>query len=130
MKLYRLLWVVLVTGAIFVPTYVNAEGLVTGRYLQETGKEVAIELEISSPPPPLVIVIQNLPQGIKIVASDPEMKTYDPGTGEAKWLLSNVASGKMRISLQIDRPVKKGEISGEIRFRNEAGQMASIALKN
>ena len=77
-----------------------------------------------------MIVIQNLPKGVKVVGSKPELKKYNPNKGVAKWLLRKVAPGKMVVSLQLDRPVDKGEINGEVRCRNSAGKMVSIALEN
>jgi hypothetical protein len=122
--------VVLLAGILLCPLPADAEDLVSGRYLKGEGQEIKIELEISSPAPPLVIVIQNLPKGVKVVGSKPELKKYNPNKGVAKWLLRKMAPGKMVVSLQLDRPVAKDEINGEVRCRNSAGKMVSIALEN
>ncbi|MDF1578577.1 MAG: hypothetical protein RQ753_08730 [Desulfurivibrionaceae bacterium] len=129
MRFYRLFSLVLLAALLAIPFPAGAGELVSGRYLQGTGKEIEIELEINSPPP-LLIVIQNLPRGAVVLGSDPELKTYDPAEGVAKWLLGKVKAGKMRIAFQLDRPVAKGALRGELRFRDEAGRMISIALEN
>jgi hypothetical protein len=130
MNFYRLLIAVVLTGFLLDPSPAGAEKLVSGRYLQGAGERIAIELEIGSPPPALVIVIQNLPQGVKVTDSKPKLKTYDPASGVAKWLLNKPNPGKMTVSFELDRPLAKGEVEGELRFRDDAGRMVSVALKN
>lgn len=126
----RLLVLGVIAGVLLWPFPAGAEELVSGRYVTGAGKEIKIELEIGSPAPPLVIVIQHLPAGTGLIASRPELKKYNRKKGEAKWLLSKVAPGKMTLSLTLDRSVNQDEIKGEIRCRNGAGKMVSIALKN
>ncbi|MFO7606101.1 MAG: hypothetical protein R6W72_07370 [Desulfurivibrionaceae bacterium] len=130
MDFYRLLLAFLLTGVLLGPSPAGAEELVSGRYLQGAGERIEIELEIGSPPPSLVIVIQNLPQGVKMIDSKPKLKTYDPAGGVAKWLLNKPNPGKMTISFALGRPLAKGEVEGELRFRDDAGRMVSVALKN
>lgn len=126
----RLGLVILIAGILICPSSAEAENLVSGHYLKGQGQEIKIELKISSPAPPLVIVSQHLPQGVKVVAASPELTKYKPSKGVAKWLLRKVAPGKMTLSLQLDRSVEKGEINGEIRCRDAAGKMVNIPLKN
>jgi hypothetical protein len=45
-------------------------------------------------------------------------------------LLSKVKPGKMTISMTLDRAIAKGEVYGEVRCRNSAGKMVSVALKD
>lgn len=130
MGCWRVLLLVLLATFLVGPARAGTEQLVSGHYLQGVGKEIEIGLEIGAPAPMLVIVIQNLPGGIGVVGSKPELKKYDPEKGVAKWLLNKVAAGRMTVSLQLARPVGPGEISGEIRYRNEAGEMVGIPLKN
>ncbi|MEN8136488.1 MAG: hypothetical protein ABFS18_13280 [Thermodesulfobacteriota bacterium] len=121
---------VLITGVLLCPLAAAAEDLVSARYLKGEGQEIKIELAISSPAPPLVIVVQHLPKDVKVVAAEPELKKYNPNKGVAKWLLRKVAPGKMMVSLQLDRSIEKGEINGEVRCRDAAGKMVSILLEN
>jgi hypothetical protein len=130
MGFWRLLLVIWLAGLWLVPAPVAAGGPVAGRYLTGVGNEIEIELVIAAPAPPLVIVIQNLPVGTKVAGSTPALTKYDPAKGEAKWLLNKVAPGRMIVSLRLERPVAKGEISGEIRYRNGAGEMVGIVLQN
>ena len=122
--------VFLIAGVLLCPLAAGAGDLVSGRYLKGEGQEIQIELEISSPAPPLVIVIQHLPKGVKVVAAEPELQKYNPNKGVAKWLLRKVASGKTVVSMRLDQSIEKGEINGEIRCRDAAGKMVSIPLKN
>lgn len=119
---------VIIAAVMIWPLVAKAGELVAGRYLPGDGQEIKLELEIGSPPPPLVIVVQNLPKGIKVVGSSPELIRYDPDEGVAKWLLHKVNPGKMVITLRLDRPVEKGKIRGELRWRNPAGMMVNIEL--
>lgn len=121
---------VVITGMFLCPVAANAASPVAGYYVKGEGKEIKIALEISSPAPPLVIVVQHLPKGIKVVTANPELQKYNPAKGVAKWLLRKVAPGKMTVSLKLDRPVKKGEINGEIRYRDATGKMTSVPLGN
>lgn len=130
MGFYRLIGLILLGGFLLWPLPAGAEGLVAGHYGQGVGSELEIILEIGSPPPPLVIVSQNLPLGTRVLSATPKLKKYDPDTGKAKWLLSKVNSGKMTISLRLDRPVARGQISGEIMSRSGGGKMVSVALGN
>ena len=130
MGFYRFGLVVLIAGILICPLAADAENLVSGHYLKGEGQEIKIELKISSPAPPLVIVVQHLPKGVKVVAAEPELQKYMPNKVVAKWLLHKVAPGKMTVSLQLDRSVEKGEISGEIRCRDAAGKMVNIPIKN
>lgn len=126
----RLWLVVLIAGILSYPLAANAEDLVSGHYINGGGREIKIELVIGSPAPPLVIVSQKIPKGVKVLSAIPELKKYAPDKGIAKWLLNKVEPGKMIITMQLDRPVAKDEISGEIMSRNRAGKLVSIALKN
>jgi hypothetical protein len=126
----KFILVVLVAGIIALPIAANAEDLVSGRYIKAEGKEIVIELEISTPAPPLVIVVQDLPDGVKVVSSRPKLKKYSPKKGIAKWLLHKVKPGKMVVSMMLDRPIGKGMIEGEVRSRNLAGKMVSVDLEH
>lgn len=123
--------ILMLTGLLAVlsmPLTAAGEELVSGRYLGGGGKEILVELVIGAPPPSSVILIQKLPKGTEVISSSPELKMYDPAKGEAKWLLSKVGAGKMTIAMTLDRPLAKGEVSGEIRCRNRDGKMVSVAL--
>jgi len=102
---------------------------VKGHYLDKTGAKIIIELEVSPPLPPLIIVIQKLPEGVQVIEAEPESKLADPGRGQVKWLLSGLTSGKHRLELKLDRPAAAQAGGGEIRYRNPAdGMMVTVAI--
>ena len=103
---------------------------VSGRYLQSSGTLIEVELNISSPAPPLVIVIQKLPKDTSVTGSSPTHVKYKPGKGVIKWLLRGVNAGKMRISLNLASSVKKGEVKGEIRWRDNSGKKVSRKISD
>jgi len=105
-----------------------AKDPVKARYLSDGGSEIRIELEIADPPPPLVIVMQKLPVGVGVVASSPELKKFDLDKGMAKWLLPKVSTGKMILTMKLDRQVQKGSVSGEVKCRGAAGAMISSRI--
>ena len=119
---------VLILSMLVWPLFAGAGELVSGRYHDLGGNEIRVELTITSPAPASIILIQSLPRGVKVIASSPELKKYSPGKGQAKWLFRKVPAGKMAVTVTLDRSVDKGEISGEIRYRDAAGKMVSVPL--
>ncbi|MDL1959606.1 MAG: hypothetical protein LWX01_08620 [Deltaproteobacteria bacterium] len=112
--------------AIF-PMKVYAGDLVSARYITSEGQKIVMELEIQSPAPNTVIVIQHLPKGTDIKQSHPPFDKYNPKHGEAKWLLKKVKPGTLRISMEIAGSVRSGEVKGEIRYKNPStGTMSRI----
>ena len=120
---------VLILSMLFWPLVSGADELVTGLYKDIGGSEVRVELTVGNPPPASIILVQNLPKGVKVTASSPELKKFSPAKGKAKWLLSKVKPGKLVVSVSLERPIDKGEISGEIRYRGRAGKMITAPLK-
>ena len=49
----------------------------------------------------------------------------------AKWLLTDIKSGRLVMTLEVDKPIrKKGEIRGEIIFQDQdANTIASVFMK-
>lgn len=108
-----------------------AEHLVTAAYLQAQGRQLTIELQIGSPPPPTLIIIQNLPPGTAIAQAEPPTKSVNTAKGEAKWLLKNVTAGPLTLRLLLDREVSAAEISGEIRYLEPAsGAMVELPISH
>ena len=121
---------VVIAGMLLYPVAAHATGPVSGHYIKGEGQDIKLALQISAPAPLLVIVVQHLPEGVEVVTATPKLKKYNPDRGVAKWLLRKAVPGEMLISLHLDRPVKLGEINGEIRYRDAAGKMASVPLAN
>ncbi|MDH4320606.1 MAG: hypothetical protein OEV73_03820 [Desulfobulbaceae bacterium] len=109
---------------------VQADELVSCRYQQATGRNVSLVLEIGSPPPAMLILVQWLPKGMNITRALPPVKKYDPRTGEAKWLLKQLSSGPMQFSIDLDGELSGELIHGEIRYKNPTtGKMEIMAIR-
>ncbi len=111
-----------------MPAQLRAAPLVTARYVRIDGPEVMAEISISAPPPPTLIVIQNLPPQVAVLQAQPETKSVNINNGEVKWLLTGVKPGNFTLRLTLDQPVAKSEISGEIRYREPGGGMISLPI--
>ena len=100
-------------------SYAGAE--VSAAYTQAQGTLLAVEIRVGAPPPSSLILIQNLPPGVSILSAQPPANNINPGKGEAKWLLRDIAPGQFTIRMTLDRPVNAGDISAEIRFKSAQG---------
>ena len=104
-------------------TSFGARQEVSARYSQPRGTNISWHIKIPSPPPAAVIVIQSIPTGTVIKESSPAYSSYDPTTGTAKWLLTNVLPGQINMTMELDTPIrKKGEIHGKIIFQDQSSQ--------
>lgn len=111
-----------------LPAPLRAAQSVTAQYGRMAGAEVVIEIAVSEPPPPTLIVIQNLPPQVSVIQAQPETKSVNTGKGEVKWLLSGIKAGALALHLTLDRPLSSAEISGEIRYREPNGDMVSLPI--
>ena len=98
-----------------------AGAVVSAVYAQAQGTLLAVEIGVSAPPPSSLILIQNLPPGVTILSAQPPANNVNPGKGEAKWLLRDIAPGQFTIRMTLDRSVNAGDISAEIRFKSAQG---------
>ena len=116
-------------GFTATPAMAGDAGVVTCKYLKAGGSVIELELQVAGTKPVTVIVHQYLPDGVKIVASKPPMKKYNQQKGQAKWLLKNIFPGRKIVRMELDKEVKPGEISGEIRYRApESGAMKKMLI--
>lgn len=114
---------------LLLPWSSDAGGEVSGVYTQAHGTLLVVEIRVGAPPPSSLILIQNLPPGISILGAQPPANNVNPGKGEAKWLLRDIAPGQFTIRMTLDRPVNAGEISAEIRFKPaQGGAMQSLPV--
>lgn len=108
----------------------EAAELVRCRYLKASGTEITLELQIGSPPPASLIVIQNFPSDVEIVSSSPPIKKLSKNQGEAKWLLTGLSPGNVVLVLTLNAPVAPGQITGEIRYKNPiSGSMVQLPIR-
>jgi len=96
---------------------------ITARYSQPRGTKITWSINIPTPPPEAVIVIQQIPPGTDIVSSTPAYSSYNKKTGTAKWLLSGVRPGTFVMKMKLSAPIrKKGEIHGKIIFQDQSAR--------
>jgi len=106
-----------------------AGGLISCKYLKGSGSQIELQLDISSPPPPTVIILQYLPAGVEILKSRPQMKKYNKERGQARWLLKDLRPGSMTVRMELNKAVDKGVIKGELRYRNPgSGSMETMEI--
>lgn len=112
------------------PILARAEELVRWRYLAAAGQEIRLQLEIGSPPPASIIVIQHLPAGLDIESATPPLQKFTSNQGEAKWLLKKPHPGVFAVVMRLNRPVQDGEVSGEVRYMSPAtGNMVVMPVQ-
>ncbi|MDH3360670.1 MAG: hypothetical protein OEL55_07350 [Desulfobulbaceae bacterium] len=97
---------------------VRADEMVSCKYLQSKGKKISLQLDIGSPPPTMLILIQKLPEGISITKSSPQAKKYNYQKREAKWLMKNLTPGTTLFTMELDKEITADQLSGEIRYKS------------
>lgn len=97
---------------------VSAADLVTGQYTSSSGKSITLSLNIHSPAPVSLIIEQYLPPGTEILTSKPEFKKYNRKKGKVKWLLKNIRSGKMTVSLKLANEIAQGSVQALLRCKD------------
>lgn len=114
---------------IIFPMQVYADDLVSAKYITSDGQKIVMELNIQSPAPNTIIVIQHLPKGTVIKQSNPHFDKYNPKHCEAKWLLKKVKPGTFRITMETTGSVKACEVRGEIRYKDPlTGTMSEVQV--
>lgn len=94
----------------------SARELVTCRYLAASGTRIEIELTIGAPPPPTLIIMQNLPPDVNVVETSQPVKKFSQKPGEAKWLLMGVKPGTTLLSFTLSKAIRPGQLSGEMLY--------------
>ncbi|HHO48954.1 MAG TPA: hypothetical protein ENN06_10980 [Desulfobacteraceae bacterium] len=106
-----------------------AEESVTARYLRLGGSALTVEINVGSPPPSSLILVQHLPPGTRLLDSSPAVNNVNVEKGEAKWLLHSIPSGRLVVEMTLDRPVGADEAAAEIRFKPlEGGGMVIVPV--
>lgn len=94
---------------------------IEARYSQARGKQISWQVQVPSPAPAAIIVLQIIPAGTSIITSKPVYNNFDQTTGMVKWLLTSVQPGEIHMTMELDRPIrKKGEIQGKIIFQDSS----------
>ena len=108
---------------------VYADDLITCRYLSSRGQNILLELTVGSPAPTMIIFIQKVPAEVDIINASPKFKKRDKIRGQAKWLLTGVKPGLIKLVMTGSKPIKSSEVSGEIRYKNPAtGKMVTMSV--
>ncbi len=129
-RVTRIVQLSVLAGACFLlPSMLHAAPHITARYVQANGTQLAIEITTGSISPASAILIQRLPPGVRILASQPRASNYNANKNKAKWLLRNLKPGKTTVTITLDRAVSASDISGEIRFKPaQRGKMQTIQV--
>ena len=104
---------------------------ISARYMQPRGDHIKWKIKVPSPPPAAVIVTQYILPGSEILETSHPLSSYDKEKGVAKWLLTSISPGMLKMEIKISKPImKKGEIHGEVMFKDDSDNTtASIFLK-
>jgi hypothetical protein len=107
----------------------TAEDSVTARFLRLGGSILAVEINVGSPPPSSLILVQHLPPGTRLLDSSPAVNNVNAEKGEAKWLLHSISPGRLVVEMTLDRAVGADEAAAEIRFKPlKGGGMVTIPV--
>ncbi len=93
----------------------KAETLIDGTYISASGRQIVLELDISSRTPVNLIVEQFLDPDNFILTTSPGAKKRS--AGKIKWLFRNISDRRLLISIRLRSPLK-GTISAIVRYRN------------
>lgn len=108
---------------------VRAEG-VQARYLENSGSTTVLELLVEDPPPSSVIVMQQIPAGMRIRNALPAYMKYDAGKGQVKWLFRRPKAGVQRIRLQYEHPLAGGGATAVIRCKSPVnGKLMTVTVQ-
>jgi hypothetical protein len=104
----------------------KAETDITGAYSSASGKQIILELNISSHTPVNLIVEQFIDPKNFILTTSPRARKRS--SGKIKWLFRNIADGSLSISIHL-RSALQGNISAIVRYRNpENGQFIETQI--
>ena len=111
-------------------TIACADELISCRYQQSEGRKISLQLNIGTPPPSMLILVQKLPEGVNITSSTPTLNKYNPQRHEAKWLLKHLLPGEVIFTIELDKEIGANMVSGEIRYKNPTdGKMIVMSIK-
>ena len=130
MKRQSLSLIVLIAALVLLtgPAGSWGRGMVSGRYLADSGSEIVLELTIGRPAPSSLILRQRLEPGTRVVEADPPFKKYDRQSGQVLWLFSGLEPGVITIRLRLQRPQQQS-VSGEVRCLDpESGKYVTTPI--
>lgn len=117
-------------GFLLTPLVLHAKTDVSGSYQHGGGGHVTIIIKVSEPPPMAFIVLQHLPQGVKLLAANPRPSGSGNGSSSVKWLFKHARPGKHTLEMQLSKSVDPKQLRGEIRFRHpQSGAMITRKIR-
>lgn len=117
--------------AVCLTASAGADPTISARYVQPRGSHIKWKVRVPSPPPEAVLVIQYILPGSDILQTSHPLSSYDKEKGIAKWLITSISPGLLKMDMKISKPIrKKGEIHGEVMFKDASqNTTASIFMK-
>ena len=117
------------TGFILAGTLASdAADLVSGNYSSSGGTNIVLDLVVRTPAPSNLIVEQYISPANNITATSPPARKINPANGEVKWLIRNIQSGHLSLSMHLGSPLK-GDVRAVVRYRDpRSGQFSELAI--
>jgi len=112
--------ILLLIGGLACCSYAKDQQEIAGRYTVH-GTRILHKITLPQQRPSAVIVVQYLPPQTKILQTTPHFSSYDETTGIVKWLLSETESGRLTISITLEKPVDRHRIRAEVLFKDQTG---------
>ncbi len=100
---------------------------VTARLYQSDDSLTFIEINLTSPAPPTLIVEMRIPPGSQILRTSPQFSKQNKKNNTIKWLLKNVKESSFTIQLVTQSKLDLGSTSVHIRYRSrESGSLKEV----
>lgn len=114
-----LVMVILISVAtpLSLPVLSRAE-TVTARLYQTDDSRTVIEINLTSPAPPTLIVEMRLPPGSQLIRSTPHFSKQNKKNNTIKWLFKNVKKNSLSIELVTQSKIDLGSTSAQVRYRS------------
>lgn len=107
----------------------DAKAQVNGRYLSSAGTNISLQLQIPSPAPSSLILVQHIPPNIPIRQTSPSARKINTSTGTVKWLIKGVSAGTKTFNMQLGTAVSPGKVRASLRYRNpKGGNMVELSI--
>lgn len=123
-----LVMVILISVAtpLSLPVLSRAE-TVTARLYQTDDSRTVIEINLTSPAPPTLIVEMRLPPGSQLIRSTPHFSKQNKKNNTIKWLFKNVKKNSLSIELVTQSKIDLGSTSAQVRYRSrDSGTLIEV----
>ncbi len=115
-----------VVTLLYLPVLSRAE-TVTARLYQPDDSRTFIEINLTSPAPPTLIVEMRLPPGSQIIRSTPHFSKQNKKNNTIKWLFKNVTDSSLTIELVTGSKLDLGSTSAHVRYRSrDSGTLKEV----